>query len=189
MQASIYVAGLKRIIGARKAFVSVKSSRPAQEYIRLRFSKEFKTVEATAIDGYRLSVEHAACGDIDEDFTAYIKPTIPASKKTDMAVIEVRDGFCYIRINDNVTGYRQPQGEFVDGHTAVEQTTQKPHEFRIGFNGNFLLSALQAAQISCGNSFKQPVIMEFRGQNDAVIIRTNKDDIKFVLPVRIKGGE
>lgn len=59
------------------------------------------------------------------------------------------------------------------------------HSFRIGVNGNYLLSALQAAKISCGNTFRNPVVLEFRGEKDAIILRTNKEDIKLVLPVKI----
>ena len=51
---------------------------------------------------------------------------------------------------------------------------------------NYLLSALQAAKVSADGSFRQPVILEFRSNIEPILLRTNKEDIKMVLPVRIK---
>ena len=48
------------------------------------------------------------------------------------------------------------------------------------------MSALQAAKALAGESFRQPVILEFRSNVEPILLRTNKEDIKMVLPVRIK---
>lgn len=74
-----------------------------------------------------------------------------------------------------------------------------PHEFvRLEFdaarsivkavacNGNYLLSALQAAKVSAGGTYKNPIILEFTGPTSPCVIRTNKDDIKMVMPIRLK---
>lgn len=34
--------------------------------------------------------------------------------------------------------------------------------------------------------FRNPVILEFRSNVEPILLRTNKDDIKVVLPIRIK---
>lgn len=189
MQAILMASDLRRLITATKAFVAVSDSRPIHQYIRLDFNKELGSASAIAVDGYRLSIEHAVCGDIDEDFTAYIKPALPKASINDKAIIEVKDGFCFIRVNDNIVGTRQPGGEFSDCKETISSLDKSPPSYRIGFNGDYLLAALQAAKASCGNSFRTPVILEFRSNQQPIVLRTNKEDIKIVLPVRIKGNE
>lgn len=56
----------------------------------------------------------------------------------------------------------------------------------IAFNSNHLLSAIKAAKSLCGNSFKDPVVLEFRGNNEPAVIRTNKEDVKIVMPMRLR---
>ena len=62
----------------------------------------------------------------------------------------------------------------------------KESTFRIGFNGNYLLTALQAAKVSTGGTYKNPIILEFNGPTSPCVIRTNTSDVKMVLPIRIK---
>ena len=92
----------------------------------------------------------------------------------------------FIRCNGFVFGYQQPQGEFLDWERALPSSEVK---LRIAFNGNYLLTALQAAKESAGASFRKPVYLEFRSNLEPVIIRTNKEDIKMVLPVRIQEAQ
>lgn len=84
---------------------------------------------------------------------------------------------------DYIYGCCMMDGEFLDWENVLPKGDPT---FCLGVNGEYLLSALKAAKISCGKSFNQPVILEFRGELSPVILRTNKDDIKMVLPVRIK---
>ncbi len=52
-----------------------------------------------------------------------------------------------------------------------------------------IISALQAAKASVGGTFKQPAILEFRGPIAPITIKTNREDVKMVLPVRIKEAD
>lgn len=80
-------------------------------------------------------------------------------------------------------GYQQPAPDEFNWEKVMPQSEVK---YRIGFNGNYLLSALQAAKVSLGDSFRNPVVLEFRGPTEPILLRTNNADIKMVLPIRIK---
>jgi DNA polymerase III sliding clamp (beta) subunit (PCNA family) len=190
MKATINANDLKRLIAATEKFVERNCAKTIYRFIRLEFSKEFSRVTAISTDGYRLSLEHAVCSDIDEDFTAYIKPQLPPSySKYDNATIELKDSKCFIEVNGSIVGYKQPHDDFLDYKETVKNATDGAPALRIGFNGNLLISALQEAKTSCGNSFRKPVVLEFRGSLSPAIIRTNDDDMKLVLPVRLEGDK
>ena len=169
------------MIAATKDFVSKSEHRPFHKYIKLNFSSDGNEVTAIAVYGYRLSVEHAMISDCDEDFTVYVKPGIKLPSKN-YATFTLENNEVIIRCDGFVFGYEQPAPTEFDWEKAVP-----PGEpvFEIGFNGNYLLSALQAAKVSCGNTFKHPVILEFRAPELPILLRTNKEDLKMVLPVRI----
>ena len=181
MKAEINSNDFNRAIAATKAFVAADSARKFRNYIRLEFSAVDSCMTAMAVDGYRMSVEHAVC-ECDEDFVTYIHSSIKLPCKTN-AHIEVTEDETLIRCGDFIFGCPRLKGEDTFDWKGV-----LPGEptFRIGFNGNYLLSVLQAAKASCGGSLRGPVILEFRSPIEPVILRTNKEDIKMVLPVRIK---
>lgn len=170
-----------RLIEATKAFASKTGTRPIHNYIKLEFHAETDEVVAVAVDGYRLSVEHGLAH-AEEDFSVFVKSNVKLPQKTEVD-IELVDNEALLRCNGFVFGYQQPNGEFLNWQNAIPTTETN---FKIGFNGDYLLSALQAAKASVGGTFKNVVILEFRSPLDPVILRTNKDDIKMVLPVRIK---
>ena len=180
MKAKIYTNDFNRIIAATKDFVSKNTNKLIHQYIRLEFRSDEQRVAAIAVDGFRMSVEHSVC-ECDEDFSAYIRANakLPAGV---YAEFEIQDGEAIIRCGDFIFGYKQPEGEFLDWEKVLPESPT----FKIGFNGNYLLSALKAAKVSAGNSFKSPIILEFRSPLDPVIIHTNKDDVKMVFPIRIK---
>lgn len=180
MKAKINSNDFNRLIAATKSFVTKQDYKKLYQYIRLEFSAADSIVTAVAVDGYRLSVEHAVC-ECDEDFAAYVNPNTHLPHN-DEAALEVVNNELIIRCGGSIFGCRQTAGEFLDWEAAIPSGEPK---FRIGFNGNYLLSALQAAKVSCG-SFKEPVVLEFRSPVEPVILRTNKNDIKMVLPVRIQ---
>lgn len=183
MRAVIFTQDLKRLVKATKDFMGSHALRPAQQYIKLEFEKETLTVTAIATDGYRLSVEHASCTAIDEDFTAYIKATLPKCKSGDTAVIEVKDAFCYISTKDLAVGVRQPNGEFFDYQSFLQDQAERQVSYRIALNKNFLVDALRAITTRPND----PVIFEFGRCGQPMVIRTekNKQDIKIVLPCRL----
>ena len=180
MKAKIYTNDFNRIIAATKDFVSKNSSKKTHTYIRLEFRYEEQRVTAIGVDGFRMSVEHSVC-ECDEDFNAYIRANVKLPSGT-YAEFEIQDSEVIIRCGEFIFGYKQPEGEFLNWEKVLPEAPT----FKIGFNGNYLLSALRAVKVSAGNSFKSPVVLEFRSPTEPVIIRTNHDDVKMVLPIRIK---
>lgn len=177
------------IIAAVKGAVSTSVAKPMYGHIRLEFRKENKAVTAIATDGFRLFVEHATCYEVEEDFDCYIKRLHHALRagrafacrkersETESAV-EIECLGC-------IFGFVQPTGEFLNWEKALPGAPT----FRIGVNAEYLLSALQAAKASVGGTFKQPAILEFRGPIAPITIKTNREDVKMVLPVRIKEAD
>ena len=186
MTAVIYTNDFNRMVEATKKFVAKFATglRVQYGYIRLQFDAAEKSVTAAAVDGYRLSIEHSVVSECDEDFVAYIRPSVklPSGKS---AQISIDGDEVIIRCDGIMFGYKQPSGEFLRYEDALPKSEVK---HKIAFNANYLLEALQAAKASNGGSLRQPLVLEFRGPLEPVIIRTNKEDIKMVLPVRIKEG-
>lgn len=177
------------IIAAVKGAVSASISRPMYKNIRLEFRKKNKAVTAIATDGFRLFVEHATCCEVEEDFDCYIKPSIRLPRGNSMRLeLKERDkteSVVEIECLGCIFGFVQPIGEFLDwGKVLPNEPT-----FRIGVNAEYLLSALQAAKASVGGAFKQPAILEFRGPIGPITIKTNHEDVKMVLPVRIREAD
>lgn len=170
-----------RLIDATKGFVQKTGCKPIHQYIKLEFHSADDEVIAVAVDGHKMSVEHAVCKS-EEDFSVYVKSNIKLPRKTEVQ-IELDEDEAVFRCGEFMFGFRQPIGEFLDWKNVLP--TAEP-SFRIGFNGEYLLKALEAARISVGGTYKTPVVLEFRTPLDPVIIRTNKHDIKMVLPIRLK---
>ena len=182
--AKIYTNDLNRLIAATKSFVSDRYLRPCNQYIKLEFHAADNQVVAMAVDGYRMSVEHSVVSDCDEDFVAFIKSNTKLPQKKYATISLTEDGKeAVIRCCEFSFGYTQPQDSGFDWEKAIPTSEVK---CRIGFNGNYLLAALQAAKVSAGESFRKPVILEFRSNVEPILLRTNKEDIKMVLPVHIK---
>lgn len=182
-KARIYTNDFNRLIAATKDFISKdEAAKIAHQYIRLDFSAKDSKVTAVAVDGFRLSVENSVISDCDADFTVYVKPNVKLPAKIYAFISLESDGTALIRCNGFVFGYDQPEPSEFDWEKAIPQGALS---LKIAFNGNYLLSALQAAKVSSGNSFKNPVVLEFRGPLAPVILRTNQEDIKMVLPIRI----
>ena len=177
MTARIFSNDFNRLIAAVKAFVG---GRGPHEFVRLEFDAAHSTVKAVACNGYCLGVEHAVC-ECDADAVIYVKPNMKLPKGEYISV-EKNDRDVTFRCRDFTFGYAQPFGDFID----YDKVVPKESTFRIGFNGNYLLSALQAAKVSAGGTYKNPIILEFTGPTSPCVIRTNTSDVKMVLPIRIK---
>ena len=178
-----------KIIAAVKGAVSTSVAKPMYKNIRLEFRKENNAVTAIATDGFRLFVEHATCFEVEEDFDCYIKPSIRLPRGNSMRLeLKERDeteSVVEIECLGCIFGFVQPTGAFLDwGKVLPDSPT-----FRIGVNAEYLLSALQAAKASVGGAFKQPAILEFRGPLGPITIKTNNEDVKMVLPVRIREAD
>lgn len=180
MKAKMKSNDFNRLVSATRSFTAKPdNTRPQHTFIRLEFMSTAQIVTAISVDGYRMAVEHAPCS-CDEDFIAYIKGSVklPRSGET---VIEVHDRETIIRHDQSIWGFRHPNGEFLNWSAALPG----PPAFRIAFNVNYLLDAVKAAKASKFDR-SAPVILEFRSPMEPVIIRTNRTDVKMVLPVRIK---
>lgn len=191
----MYLAQIKsdhfnKLMDATKKFISDRNSnRIMYTYVQLSFSAQNSTVTAVAVDGYRMSVEHVVCY-CEEDFTVYVKPNVKLPRGKEAVIELYKDELnsrneCLIRCGDFIFGYPQPEGEFLDWKHVLPKNDPV---YRIGFNGDYLIRALQAAKVSLG-SFKGPVVLEFRAPNQPIILRTNTNDIKMVLPIRINGED
>ena len=177
------------IIAAVKGAVSASERNPMYKNIRLEFRKENNTVTAIATDGFRLFVEHATCYEVEEDFDCYIKPSVHLPRGNSMRLeLKKRDeteSVVEIECLGCIFGFVQPTGAFLDWENVLPDSPT----FRIGVNAEYLLSALQAAKASVGGAFKQPAILEFRGPIGPITIKTNREDVKMVLPVRIREAD
>lgn len=175
-----------KIIAAVKGAVSASLGKPMYKNIRLEFRKENNAVTAIATDGFRLFVEHATCYEVEEDFDCYIKPSVHLPRGNSMRLeLKKRDeteSVVEIECLGCIFGFVQPTGVFLDWEKVLPDSPT----FRIGVNAEYLLSALQAAKASVGGTFKQPAILEFRGPIGPITIKTNRDDVKMILPVRIR---
>ena len=180
--AKIYTNDFNRIISTTKAFVAKNSTKKTYQYIKLEFNAENQRVTAIAVDGYRMSVEHSIISDCENDFIVYIKPTV-ALPKSQYATFMLDGNEAVVRCGGFMFGYEQPDASDFDWQKAIPQGEPS---FKIGLNGNYLLTAFQAAKASCGNSFRSPVVLEFRSPLKPLILKTNGEDIKMVLPVRIQ---
>ncbi len=185
MEAQIEFKALKVLINATKGFVSSSDRRPIYQYIKIDIDAASGIATASAVDGYRLSVERTACM-ADESFTVYVKPQLPTGRAASMAVIRLNGKYAYIEVGDGAVGYRQPEGEPFDYEEFISDIESKQAQFRIGFNGAYLLSALTAAKASVGGTFREPVVLEFRGPLSPVLLRTGEANVKAVLPIRLK---
>lgn len=129
-----------------------------------------------------MSVEHSVISYCSQDFSVYIKKSVrfPRNKCVE---ITSDDSEVVLRCDGFMIGFEQPDLKTFDYQKAIPSSDPI---FKIAFNGNYLLSAIKAAKSSCGNSFKDPVVLEFRGKNEPVVIRTNKEDVKIVMPMRLR---
>ena len=188
MKAIMKAKNLKVLIEATKKFLAQSNSKPCSQYIRLEFDCDHDTVTAVGVDGYKLSVEHSIAEYIDESFVAYIKPSIPKHGKEDTAIIELTDKRCTIQIGDTITGYVQPVDNYLDSKNTLEETENTPVQYRIGFNPDLLIDALQSAKASNGGTSQRHVVLEFRSPLHPIIFKTgeHRENIKLICPVRIK---
>lgn len=187
-EAKIYTNNFNRIISATKGFVpsSTLNGNILTNYIKLEFDAEKRIVTAVAIDGYRLSTETAELTECKESFVAYVRPSVKLPKG-EYATIRLDNDYITISCNEFLCGYKQPKvNEMFDWRKAIPAGTPV---YRIGFDANLLLSALQAAKASVGNVFKAPVVLEFRNPTQPIILKPDykSDNIKLVMPMRLRG--
>lgn len=181
-KAKIFSNYFNRLLDATKNFSSKKcETRKWQEFIRLEFDAGLQTVTAISVDGYRMSIEHAHC-QTENTFCAYIKPTV-RFPKDNYVFIETIEDKAIISCNGFLFGYEQPSPSTLDPERVIPKNDAL---FKLKISASYLIDAANAAKASCKNSAEDTVTLEFRGPRSPLIIRTNNDDIKLVLPVITK---
>lgn len=184
MKATLEGATFNRLIGAVRNFTGKGDVRPQTRLIQLHFCKGLTSVEAYALDGYRAAKECAVCYTVDEDFVALINPPPLKANGSIEVEVEVSDGFAYVSYGDIRFRTKQPNAELFDVQKVIDDTMQKPNIMRFGANVDYLLDALKSLKAS-GASSRKPIIVEFRSPVEPIILRTDRDNPKMVLPVRI----
>jgi DNA polymerase III sliding clamp (beta) subunit (PCNA family) len=182
MKAIIETFEMKRIIRATKSFISKNDERPQLQWIRLDFDKETNKMKASALDGFMLSIEFAPLLQIDESFSAYIKPYLPVGAKADYIEISLENEFCNIVVGDRSVGYKQPQIKWLDTDKIVSDLETKEVVSKIFIDNEKLASALKSIDIRCMNN---PCIIEYRGENTPILLKF-EDSVRILQVMRNK---
>ena len=188
MKAIIDAMEFKRLVDNTKKFVSKYESNKLMTYIYLQVNAETKEVKATAVDGHKISVEYTTAIKVDESFNCYIKPVIPKIVKKDRCVeLELVDKKAYITVNDNIMGYKQPEGEFFKIDKMIQDLEAKQPTASIWVDPTLLKQALESAIYG----YNQPVKIEIRDKKEPILIKRKRGwkDIKLVLPVNVPESE
>jgi len=188
MKAIINALEFKRLVDNTKKFISKYESNKLMTYIYLQVNAETKEVKAIAVDGHRISVEYTIAREVDESFNCYIKPVIPKIAKKDRYVeLELVDKKAYITVNDNIMGYKQPEGVFFKTDKMIQDLEAKQPTASIWVDPRLLKEALDSALYG----YNQPVKIEIRDKKDPILIKRKSGykDIKLVLPVNVPESE
>lgn len=183
MRAVIRAEEFKRLINNTKRFTR-DSSNKLMQYIYLEVNAETKEIRATAVDGYRVSIEYAGVMEVDESFSCYCKKDIPKIKKSDLNVeLELADNKLFITVGEYITGYKQPEGEYFKVDKLREDTKAVPVEASIYVDAKLLKEALESIDQS---PFNRTVKIEIRDKKSPILITParEKKNEKYVLPVR-----
>jgi DNA polymerase III sliding clamp (beta) subunit (PCNA family) len=181
MKAILKTEDLKRLIKATAKFISKDENRRMLQWIQLKFDKEKMTVTAAALDGYKLSVEAVLAFDIDESFTAYIKPYLPVGARDVYSKIELTDERCLIDIGGRFTGYKQPKDDFYNVEKFLTEMEQIPIISEVCLTRDFLIDALKSLQLDEWG--RMPVIIQLRDNLRPVSVKLGKST-RYILPVR-----
>lgn len=183
-RAKISTDVFNRIIGATKNFCDRNSARKQLINVRLEFDSEKNECVAIGCDGYTMSVEHAVA-DCEESFSVFVSP-MTKLPKGENAIFELHDDELIIRCGELIFDMKQTESNFIDWRKPIPASSPV---YTIAFNGDYLFKALQAAKVSAGGRFKNHVILEVRDPMEAIILKTNDEDIKLVFPIRISKPE
>lgn len=189
MKAIISAKEFKRIIDNTKKFLG-QSFRQHMDWIYLQIDAEKKSIKATALDGYRLSIEYANLIDAEGSFTCYVKPNIPKITRTDtFAELELVNKKLYVTVGDSITGYIQPEGEYYKTDDLISDIEKQAPIRTIGVNAKFLKEAMES--ISATNSENRNIArIDIRNPVDPIVIRSGggkgvKENLKIILPIKL----
>lgn len=183
MKAVLYSSDLKRLIDATKKFTKPDGSK--MQYIHLVADKDSMIITATALDGYKISIEKATLIDCDESFDCLIKPSTLKYKEAKCAGIERVDNKAYIFIGDNITGYVQPEGEYYKTSDITKQIESTEVIQTIGVSAKLLKEALESVK----TDRRSCVMIDVPKDPNGLIIIRHKGNKKAVLPVRVSNDD
>lgn len=180
MKAVLDAHSFKTMINNTKRFTGASE---IMNYIYLEIDAEKKTIKATALNGWAVSVEHCYIKEADESFKCFIKPNIPKVTKHECyAELELVDKRLLVTIGENITGYIQPDGEFYNTEKFLSDATQTPANASIYVSADLLKDALSSCLT---NNYDKAVKIEIRGKKQPIVIipRKAKENVKLVLPI------
>lgn len=186
LKAIIDATVFKNLIGNAKAFLRNDYINKMMSYILLEVNAEAKEIKATALDGYRVSIETIPIKEADESFKCFIRPNLPKITKNDRFVeLELKDNKCFVTVSENIVGFIQPEGKFWDVNKIVTDTEGKDVAASVLVDASLLKEALNSVKIE-GN-IKNYVKIEVRDKQTPIVIRygkgKNRNNLKLVLPV------
>lgn len=189
MKAIIDANEFKRLVDNTKKFVR-DYGLMAWIYLEV----EENVIKATALDGHRVSIEYAFVKELDEPFKCFIKPEIPKITKRDRDVeLTLSDKKVYITVGDNIRGYKQPEGEFFNVKSILDDLKAKEPLITVGADAKLLKEAFDSVKVT--GTAKQVVRIDIHGKKEPIVIRREnigmdgvaKENIKLVLPMRLIG--
>lgn len=188
MEAFIEGLVFRRLIDNTKRFIRKEThyTDKRMNYIYLEVDAPALEIRASAVDGHRVSIEHATLIGADRSFKCFIKPNIPKVTKYDTVKMELVDERLLITVGDNIVGYVQPNyGNFFEIDKIVAETMREDEKASVYVDAKLLKEALDS--VSNDSTTKKPVKIEIRGKKSPIVIRSGevngKENIKLVLPV------
>lgn len=157
------------------------------QYIHLEVFADEGYIKATALDGYKISVEYAKA-QAGESFKCLIKPCIPKISKQDRhATLELTGDKCFVTVGDQITGYIQPAAKYYDVENTLKITDETPKE-TVCIDAQYLKEAAESTRGVYGLG---RVSIDIYGKNKPVVIRTDwkndlPDNIKLVSPIKTR---
>jgi DNA polymerase III sliding clamp (beta) subunit (PCNA family) len=186
MKATLSGEALNQLVGSVKAFTGKSDVRPQNQFIHILFSADGCKATAYAIDGYRAAKESVVCGFVDEDFDVMVlAPRIKAKRVSNVEVY--RDGDrSFIDYGDITFRTQRPDGTPFDVEGFISGEAAKENKQAFGINADYMIDALRSLKES-GAAIRKPVIVEFTSPLAPVLLRTDADNYKVILPVRLHG--
>lgn len=186
MQVKMDAATFKQMINNAKKFTN--NVQPIMQYIYLEFAGD--QVTATALDGYRITMETAKTLGTPEPFNCYIRPNIPKITSQDTYVtLEMDNNRLLVTVGDNITGYVQPKDiQFYNTEKYIVDVKTDEPAASVWVSPKLLKEALESCNVIGWNnpvkleisSVKSRPIKIWYGQRDA------ENNLKLVLPVNYK---
>lgn len=186
MKAQLSGEALNQLIGAVRAFTSKGDARPQNQLIHIFFSAEGCKTTAYAVDGYRAAKESVVCGFVDEDFDVFVLPPQIKAKRGSTAEVYREGDYSFISYGDVTFRTEKPDGEPFDVESLIRSEAVKENKQSFGVNVDYMIDALRSLKES-GAAVRKPVVIEFTSPLAPILMRTDSDNYKMILPVRLRG--